>query len=69
MSDQCFFIFQVFTSACYLLSDLYVPESAVNDDWDDGGSENGDTDDSEHSEVNMVIYIKTIREYVSLSYT
>ncbi|CAG2186347.1 unnamed protein product [Mytilus edulis] len=41
---------QVFTSACYLLSDLYVPESAVNDDWDDGGSENGDTDDSEHSE-------------------
>lgn len=39
------YIFQVYTSANYLLSDLFVPDSSLNDDWSPTDSgENSDDD-------------------------
>lgn len=46
-------LIQVYTSACYLLTDLYVPETAINNDWDSEDSDSNE-EDSEQSEVNLI---------------
>ncbi|KAL5017442.1 hypothetical protein ScPMuIL_007031 [Solemya velum] len=35
---------QVYTSASYLLTDLFIPDSVVKDDWSSGSSEDSDED-------------------------
>ncbi|KAJ8317595.1 hypothetical protein KUTeg_005499 [Tegillarca granosa] len=40
---------QICTSACYLLSDLFVPDSSLNDDWSEPSSSDESDDDTEDS--------------------
>ena len=39
-------MFQVVTSASYLLSDLFVPDSTLSDDWSGSESEESSDDDN-----------------------
>ena len=53
-----FTLFQVFTSANYLLSDLFVPDSSLNDDWSPADSdESSDDCDDDNNQVCLYIFI------------
>lgn len=53
------YTWQVYTSACFLLSDLFVPETVIDDVWEDNSDDT--SDDSEQSEVTFTTHIHVVQ--------